>query len=271
MGEGKEVLALAKAAEQMQAGQKPDHPELVAFKTWAEVAHYAEHDPDGGDLAIAVRLIERYGASAVRQAIAEAVPADQAELVVSTAHKAKGREWGRVRVGDDWKEPIDKGTGKPLPIPDTLAMLAYVTVTRAKDHLDTGGLSWVRGHLEALGAPSLDIVKPVQATLPIVPALEPSPVADNLREPPVRTRKPKKPQAKLATQLDQPAVGSVTITMRRTGGKPVVKTVPLSAAALEALEARDWQKLGRLASTKDEEGPVPTLPASPATTPGLEL
>ncbi|MGI8753297.1 MAG: UvrD-helicase domain-containing protein [Acidimicrobiales bacterium] len=152
VGGGKEMLALARAAERMMDGQPSGHPELVAFKDWAAVRDYAESDPSGSDLAVAVRMIERYGPVGVVRAIEAAVPAGSAELVVSTAHKAKGLEWPRVQIGSDFRQPLDKRTLQPLPIPRAEAMLAYVSVTRAMEILDTGGLAWIHPHLEALAS-----------------------------------------------------------------------------------------------------------------------
>jgi hypothetical protein len=102
---------------------------------------------------VAVQMIERYAPSEVIRAINGTVPADRAELRVSTAHKSKGLEWDRVRIASDFREPLDKVTGQPLPIPREDSMLAYVAVTRAKLVLDTGGLGWVHDHLAALANP----------------------------------------------------------------------------------------------------------------------
>src|SRR5204863_3158161 len=100
-------------------------PELVAFANWSAVQEYAHNDPAGSDLAVAVRLIDRYGPAAVQQAIQTAVPASGAELTVSTAHKAKGLEWARVRIAADFTEPSDDCAGGLLPIRAGQAMLAY--------------------------------------------------------------------------------------------------------------------------------------------------
>ena len=158
VGDGKEMLALAQAAERMQDGRSAAHPELVAFTTWQEMVDYAENDPGFSDLAVAVQMIERYAPSEVIRAINGAVPANRAELRVSTAHKSKGLEWDRVLIGSDFREPLDKVTGQPLPIPREDAMLAYVAVTRAKLVLDTGGLGWVHDHLGALAQPAAGTV-----------------------------------------------------------------------------------------------------------------
>jgi len=154
VGDGKEMLALARAAQRLQDGKPAGHSELAAFASWDQVVEYAQSDPAGSDLATSVRMIEKYGAGGVVAAIDGTVSARSARLVVSTAHKAKGLEWGKVRVAGDFREPLDKETGEPLPIPRADAMLAYVSVTRAMEILDTGGLAWVHDHLEALGTPS---------------------------------------------------------------------------------------------------------------------
>jgi hypothetical protein len=158
VGDGKEIRSLAEAAQRLQDGKPAAHPELVAFTTWQQVVEYAKNDPAGSDLAVAVRMIERYGADEVIRAVDGTVPAERAELRVSTAHKAKGLEWDQVRIGTDFREPLDKTTGEPLPIPREDAMLAYVAVTRAKSVLDNTGLAWVHAHLYALGEPASDTV-----------------------------------------------------------------------------------------------------------------
>lgn len=79
----------------------------------------------------------------------------------------------RVRIADDYREPLDKQTGRPLPIPISDVMLAYVSVTRAMDTLDVGGLGWVHDHLAALDTPptpSAPAAAPDPAKAPEPPA-----------------------------------------------------------------------------------------------------
>lgn len=70
------------------------------------------------------------------------------DVIVTTAHKAKGLEWGRVKIADDFRGPsttVDPDTGEEFvewPEPEELR-LAYVAVTRAQNVLDPGSLSWV--------------------------------------------------------------------------------------------------------------------------------
>jgi len=147
VGGGEDMVGVAEAARRLRAGEPAGHPELVAFKDWPEVQDYAEHDPGGSDLAVAVRLIDRHGPEAIIAAIRSWGPEAEAELTISTAHRAKGREWNQVLVAGDFKEPkTDPVTGQPGAIRAEEAMLAYVTVTRAMIRRDNAGLAWVHTH-----------------------------------------------------------------------------------------------------------------------------
>jgi superfamily I DNA/RNA helicase len=146
---GNEIAALAEACAELQETGTTGHPELMAFTTWGQVQDYVEHDPSGGDLRPFVRVIDDQGADVVRDAMQRLVTEDQAQVVVSTAHRSKGREWPRVRVSGDFREPKDMA-GEPVEPSPQEVKLAYVTVTRAKQALCTGGLSYVDARLAAL-------------------------------------------------------------------------------------------------------------------------
>ncbi|WP_078865954.1 UvrD-helicase domain-containing protein [Streptomyces sp. NRRL S-1448] len=151
-GGGETLSALARAVHDLEAGRRTGHPELMLFETWAELREYAEFDPAGRDLLPLVELVDEHGTDAVLQALDRLSPEDSAEVTVSTAHRAKGREWPSVRIADDFTGPDDLDecdeTGQPLPGPIDVdeARLAYVAVTRARSQLDIGGLSWINGH-----------------------------------------------------------------------------------------------------------------------------
>jgi len=65
---------------------------------------------------------------------------DRADLVVSTVHKAKGREWDRVKLADDFRAIVG-GEGKPS---SSEVNLLYVAVTRAQGVIDVSGCSAVQ-------------------------------------------------------------------------------------------------------------------------------
>ncbi|ADJ45314.1 DNA helicase [Amycolatopsis mediterranei S699] len=146
------LQSLAEAARDLQAGRRTTHPELLLFASWGEVQDYAEWDPDGRDLLSFVEVIDEHGADVVLDTLSRLAAETHADVVVSTAHAAKGREWASVRIADDFPEPVDPentgSDGEPLPgrIEPSEARLAYVAVTRARNRLDLGGLAWINRH-----------------------------------------------------------------------------------------------------------------------------
>ena len=148
VGGGKDVRALAEAAVQLKLGRGTSHPELYAFKTWAEVQDHAENDPSGSDLRVLVNLIDANGPERIIEVIDSLTDEGRAQVVISTAHKAKGREWDSVRIANDFHPPKgseDDPDGGQVSPPD--ARLAYVAVTRARLSLDRSGLAWVDEYL----------------------------------------------------------------------------------------------------------------------------
>jgi hypothetical protein len=122
VGGGGEIRRLAEAACSLRAGVGTDHPELFVFRTWGEVQEYVEQDAGGSDLKVFVQLIDTYGPEVVIDIIDRLSREEAAEVVVSTAHKAKGREWASVRIAADFPEPRN-GTA-PAQVPRADAMLA---------------------------------------------------------------------------------------------------------------------------------------------------
>lgn len=140
---GDEIARLAKSSQELKDTGSTMHPELCAFTSWGQVQEYVEQDHGGSDLAVFVKLIDDYGADTVIRAMDRLAPENKAQVTLSTAHKSKGREWDRVRIAGDFREPKRDDNGRlTMPGRDEM-MLAYVAVTRAKQVLDPGGLSWV--------------------------------------------------------------------------------------------------------------------------------
>ncbi|MFB7575957.1 UvrD-helicase domain-containing protein [Streptomyces sp. NPDC056165] len=149
---GQQLAALALAARDLKAGCRTTHPELVLFPSWGELQDYAAHDPAGGDLQPFIDLVDTHGPDAILTAVDQLTDETHAEVTVTTAHTAKGREWSAVQIGNDFPPPKDtdqhddQGRPVPEPVNDTDARLAYVAVTRARRHLDLGGLAWIDNH-----------------------------------------------------------------------------------------------------------------------------
>ena len=143
VGGGRELRRLAEAAADLKAGRRTGHPELFLFTTWAEVQDYAETDPEAQSLRTIVNLIDTFGPDTIIDAVDRLAGEESAQVVVSTAHKAKGREWDSVRIGGGFHSPpIDEsGVQRPLRLDE--ARLIYVAVTRARHVLDQASLSWI--------------------------------------------------------------------------------------------------------------------------------
>lgn len=138
VGGGADVVAFAQAALDLQRKGTTQHPDLACFSSWTEVVTWAGTE-DGADLALLVRLVERYSAETIISALDRQPAEADADLVVSTAHKSKGREWNRVRLAGDFVRR--DAAGKAIePTVDELR-LRYVAVTRAKNALDMTALT----------------------------------------------------------------------------------------------------------------------------------
>ncbi|MET8697175.1 UvrD-helicase domain-containing protein [Streptomyces bauhiniae] len=147
VGGGDSLRGLAEAARDLKEGRRTRHPELVLFSSWGDLQEYASYDPAGRDLQPLVNLVDAHGTDTIVAAVARLAPEQHAQVTVSTAHKAKGREWPRVLIADDFARPEDDRQADPAsapvspgPVDDAEARLAYVAVTRARHRLDPAGL-----------------------------------------------------------------------------------------------------------------------------------
>lgn len=112
---------------QAKPPRKTKNSELACFDSWDEVVEYAGTD-EGADLKLMVKLVNEFGAEAIRDALKNMPKEEDADFVCSTAHRSKGREWDTVKLGPDF----------PLAnkMTDSDRRLLYVAVTRAKLTLD---------------------------------------------------------------------------------------------------------------------------------------
>lgn len=132
IGGGEEIDRFARAVEELKEQGRTSHPDLVCFSSWADVQAYADLDENGEDLRLMVKLVDSFGTAEIIASVARMTPEAGAELVISTAHKAKGREWLTVQIAPDFSKvkPDDKPSLR----------LQYVAVTRAQLRLDMEAL-----------------------------------------------------------------------------------------------------------------------------------
>lgn len=140
VGCDKEVKALATALGKLHAGQDTDHPALIGFENWDDLALFAGSDDcDDPTLRTLVRLADRDGVEVVSAAVNSCVEESDAHVRATTAHKAKGREADQVNIHGDFaasngRKSDDQSGG----MAKADLRLNYVTVTRARRRL--GGL-----------------------------------------------------------------------------------------------------------------------------------
>lgn len=139
VGKGAETLAFAKAARDLMNTGSTGYGDLACFTSWDEVVTYSQSDALGEDLALNVRLVEKFTVETIIDALTNMPEERDADLIISTAHKSKGREWNSVRIAADFVPQTKPGEEPREPSLDEIR-LRYVAVTRAKLSLDCSAL-----------------------------------------------------------------------------------------------------------------------------------
>ncbi len=129
IGRTQELIEFSEACGQLQKGLRTGHRELAPFTSWAEAKEYVASYPDEThEIKTMIDLVDRFGVEALVSALKRVVPESECDVLVSTAHRAKGREWESVKLAGDYLHPVDMDTED--------LRLAYVSVTRAIKKLD---------------------------------------------------------------------------------------------------------------------------------------
>lgn len=116
--------------QKLMLKQEVTHHELSAFNSWQELEEWVTSFPtEAGDLLSMVRLVNRFSPAALINALDRCSDESEANIVVTTAHRAKGRQWNNVKIDSDFPHISDM-TEEDL-------RLIYVALTRARLNLDT--------------------------------------------------------------------------------------------------------------------------------------
>ncbi len=138
VGGGKELASFARAWIALRDDGFTPHPELSCFDSIAQVEDYVQADPQGSELALLVDLVTEHTPEVLLEALDNQAPEATADQIISTAHKAKGREWPTVALADDFPDPEIRD------ISDEEMRLLYVAVTRAQNALDVSAVKILR-------------------------------------------------------------------------------------------------------------------------------
>ena len=93
-----------------------------------------------------------FGVFATKEDVAKAIDSYRKNTMgrpvattILTAHKAKGLEWPRVKIADDFRNPESVDKDKKSLLTEQEVNLSYVALTRAERALDPGSLAWLAG------------------------------------------------------------------------------------------------------------------------------
>lgn len=188
------------------------------------------------------------------------------DVIISTAHKAKGLEWKKVRIGGDFPQPkLNKATGKMvMPDPENLR-LAYVAVTRAEAELDPGSLGYVYEHTEENGGTPEPADKPVEqneVTEPPISAADDSdfvPESDDRVADTEVEAAPEAPQAPEAEEVADESVPEAAPEAPEAAPEPVDAPEPTPAPAVAPEPVEAPEESAPEATTPDDAAPVDGL------------
>ncbi|MFM2096557.1 MAG: hypothetical protein RIS70_3681 [Planctomycetota bacterium] len=130
-----ELERLLDGVGKLQAGTRSEHPELFGFKDWREVMEFSKTE-EGQEYRKLVNLVTAHKVAELRNALKQVEQSPETSTVtLSTTHKAKGREWDRVELTDDFHVPQKNKDGKRTAVPKEELRINYVALTRARHEL----------------------------------------------------------------------------------------------------------------------------------------
>lgn len=143
VGQGREQTALLYAAMALRRGESSPAGPLAAYRFWSDLEEEAAAQPDG-DAARIVRMSQYPGLYDAAQALRKSLPGESgAQVILSTVHAAKGREWDLVILDKDLDANRDTGDRRlyvtasgDLEFDNREDIhLRYVAITRARKRL----------------------------------------------------------------------------------------------------------------------------------------
>jgi hypothetical protein len=140
VGGTEELMDLLRGVQDLKQGRQSTVSDFFGFDKWQEVVEFSRSG-EGGHLISFVNLVELRGERQLMWALNRTVDEEKSEVVISTTHKAKGREWTQVRLMDDFlrsqpkQRKLDDAKFRSGYDPAEMRLF-YVALTRAKEAID---------------------------------------------------------------------------------------------------------------------------------------
>lgn len=133
IGGTSDLIRMLRGVEDLKRNQPSDVSEFFGFENWGEVVENSK-TPEGRSLRTFVSLVQDHGEDRLIRKLNETAHDERAaDVVIATAHKAKGREWETVSLIDDFLPPQPGQDPDAPPTFDPAEIrLFYVALTRAK-------------------------------------------------------------------------------------------------------------------------------------------
>lgn len=98
-----DLTALIYDIELLQSGQPAvSNADFFGFKNWQDLIGFSQTQ-EGSSYQTTVQIFETYGVSKLKKMIQGSAPTEQdADTILTTAHKSKGKEWDQVEICDDF-------------------------------------------------------------------------------------------------------------------------------------------------------------------------
>ena len=132
VGGKNELIDMINGVQDLKNGKPSTVPDFFGFQTWDEVVSF-EKNGEGEHLLTFVNLIESRGERQLMWALNHTSDEEDSDISISTAHKAKGREWAKVRLMDDF---LTSKIKKKNDIDFSELRLLYVAITRAREEIE---------------------------------------------------------------------------------------------------------------------------------------
>jgi hypothetical protein len=127
-----ELIRMLEDVGKLKRSIPAESPEFFGFVDWTDVVEFSGSE-DGESLRSFVNIVNAHGEANLIQKL-KSVSRDEhgADLIVSTGHKAKGREWDSVTLFADFDPRLNKEDPPKPVLNEEEARLLYVAATRAK-------------------------------------------------------------------------------------------------------------------------------------------